>query len=107
MFNHLKQLVLPNVIPNSDQRLEFRLFHKAFRPGMGSMTEPDYESYTVEELRDALEHIDRQRFPERLARLQQELNSRQSAKQHTAALTEDDGPFELSRQQLQWLKKSH
>jgi len=70
------------------------------------MTEPDYGSYTVEELKDALGHINRRRYPERLARLQQELESREPAGQHSVLPADDDNPFGLSKQQLQWLKKS-
>ena len=45
----------------------------------GGRPEPDYRSYTTSELLDVEKRIDRERFPERSQRLQQELANRSEA----------------------------
>lgn len=41
--------------------------------------EPNYSTYSENELQDALAHIDKHSFPERVARLQEELAKRQAS----------------------------
>ncbi|WP_076414438.1 hypothetical protein [Shewanella sp. UCD-KL12] len=43
-------------------------------------SEPDYENYNLEELEDVLEHIDREAYPERTKKIQEELNKRLTKK---------------------------
>lgn len=43
-------------------------------------SEPDYENYNLEELEDVLEHIDREAYPERTKKVQEERNKRLAKK---------------------------
>jgi hypothetical protein len=42
------------------------------------MDEPTYDSYSVDDLHDALRHVDRDQYPERLAAIEAELSSRET-----------------------------
>ena len=66
------------------------------------MTELDYSKYSIEQLRDALAHINKTSYPERFARLQKELESRQDSYSETEPVGESPDLTAVSN----WLAKA-
>jgi hypothetical protein len=57
-------------------------------------SEPDYGSYTVEELLDVLEHIDSDAYPERVERIKSEIGCRSNTEVENSSL-----PFKFTKKE--------